>query len=602
MDIQNRFSVTFDAGTIPYSGTFPNVTLVRPFEANGDGYTDILLLTDNYGNTDQRSNAYLLTGRSDGGFDLAAELPGRYVPRDFTFGDFNGDDVTDFFVAYTGPDVWPAPGERDVLMLSHGGSWVSSSVPSPANGFSHSTASGDVDGDGDIDIVVMTNGNQTNAQPYFLLNDGDGNFTTDRTRLPEAVATQNDDSSPYRQQWVELADVNGDGLLDLLVGKQENVGAETPRYSQIYFNQGAGQFEDAHAVRVPDHSALSGRQEVIDINVVDLDNDGREEVIYLSQGRSENGYTDEWALQIFAVSNAGRISDVSQRWFGEEGGFFEGGAIPYFLEFEDVNGDGLVDILPYMNGGGGSLDEVPLLFLNGGEGVIETFDVSDIAPDLSFLFGTSYMPVLDDNGFRMLSFGSNGQGEINFNEVALTDDLPTLTPRLFTTGTGRRDRLNGGEGQDTLNGAGGNDTLRGADGHDRLDGGTGRDRVFGGDGNDRLVGGSQADRLYGENGHDMIFGQGGNDRLDGGRGNDVLVGGGGADVFVFSSGHDVVRDFGGNDVLDLSSARGIRGYWDLTHQHMSETDTGIVIEAAGGNSITLLGLSLEDLSRGDFQF
>lgn len=245
-----------------------------------------------------------------------------------------------------------------------------------------------------------------------------------------------------------------------------------------------------------------------------------------------------------------------------------------------MNGDGLVDILPYMNGGGGSLDEVPLLFLNGGEGVFETFDVSDIAPDLSFLFGTSYVPVLDDNGFRMLSFGSNGQGEINFNEVALTDDLPTLTPRLFTTGTGRRDRLNGGEGQDTLNGAGGNDTLRGADGHDRLDGGTGRDRVFGGDGNDRLVGGGQADLLYGENGRDMIFGQGGNDRLDGGRGNDVLVGGGGADVFVFSSGHDVVRDFGGNDVLDLSSARGIRGYWDLTHQHMSETDDGIVIEAA----------------------
>ena len=81
MDIQNRFSVTFDAGTIPYSGTFPNVTLVRPFEANGDGFTDILLLTDNYGNTDQRSNAYLLTGRSDGGFDLAAELPGQSTQR-----------------------------------------------------------------------------------------------------------------------------------------------------------------------------------------------------------------------------------------------------------------------------------------------------------------------------------------------------------------------------------------------------------------------------------------------------------------------------------------------------------------------------------------
>lgn len=602
MAISDQFTITFDAGTIAYSGTFPNVGLLRPFDANGDGFTDILLLTDNYGDNSSTYNGYLLMGQSGGGFENGAELPGRYVPRDVTVGDFNGDEIPDFFVAYTGPDIWPAPGERNVLMLSDGDGWVSASVPSPSNGFSHSTSSGDIDGDGDLDIFVMTAGNQNNAQPYFLINDGEGNFTINRSLLPDLIATQNDDSSPQRQHWAELADVNGDGLLDLLVGKQENVGAEITRTSQIYFNQGAGQFDDAHSVAVPDHASLRGRQEVIGINVVDLDNDGRDEVVYLSQGRDQNGYTDEWALQVFEISNSGRLTEVSARWFGASGGFFEGGAIPYFLEFEDVNGDGLVDILPYMNGGGGSLDDMPVFMLNGGDGVFETISVSDIAPDHSFLFGNSFTPVVDETGVRLLSFSSSNQGQITFTEVALTGTLPSFTPRLYSEGGRQRDVMDGGAGDDTLKGVGGNDLLRGADGNDTLDGGNGRDRLYGSDGNDRLLGGGKGDRLFGGDGRDMLFGHSGSDLLDGGRGNDVLVGGGGADVFVFSVGHDVVRDFGGRDQIDLSGARGIRSYRDLMANHATETDQGVVIHALGGHDITLNGVTLDDLSRDDFLF
>ncbi|WP_420003782.1 FG-GAP-like repeat-containing protein [Arenibacterium sp. LLYu02] len=602
MAISDQFTITFDAGTISYPGTFPNIGLLRPFDANGDGYTDILLLTDNYGNADSTYNGYLLMGQSDGSFELGAELPGRYVPRDVTVGDFNGDEIPDFYVAYTGPDIWPAPGERNVLMLSDGDGWVSASVPSPATGFSHSTTSGDIDGDGDLDIFVMTAGNQDNAQPYFLINDGTGHFTLNRALLPDLVATQNDDSSYYRQQWAELGDVNGDGLLDLLLGKQENAGDPNARYSQIFFNQGGGQFDDDHSVIVPDHAKLRGYQEVIGINLVDLDQDGRDEVIYLSQGRRENGYTDEWALQVFETSDTGRLTEVSSRWFGAEAGYFDGGAIPYFLEFEDVNGDGLVDILPYMNGGGGSMDHSPVIFLNGGEGVFETIDVSDIAPDKSFLFGNSFAPVVDETGLRLLSFSSDNQGQITFTEVALTGTLPDFTPRLYREGSKGRDVLNGSVGADTLKGGGGSDMLRGGDGNDTLDGGSGRDRLYGGNGNDRLQGGGQADRLFGGDGRDLLLGQGGNDSLDGGRGNDTLVGGGGADTFVFSEGQDLVRDFRGRDQIDLTGASGISGYSDLMANHISETDRGVVITADSGDSLTLAGLTLDDLSRGDFLF
>lgn len=189
----------------------------------------------------------------------------------------------------------------------------------------------------------------------------------------------------------------------------------------------------------------------------------------------------------------------------------------------------------------------------------------------------------------------------------------------------KRDILNGGDGDDTLSGDAGNDLLKGASGNDVLDGGlgndtlrglAGRDRLNGGDHSDRLYGGGKRDFLLGEDGNDFLHGEAGNDVLKGGKGRDVLVGGagndllvgnGGADTFVFDDmiGADRIRGFAAtNDAekIDLSQVTAITDYTDLVDNHMAQVGVDVVITAAPGETITLLGVDIDDLGQGDFLF
>ena len=565
MDVRDRFELRFENGALTLPVTMPNVTLVQMLDANDDGIGDVLIASDNYGDDSRDYPAYLLLGASDGTFSIGAQLPGRYVPRDMTTGDFNGDGVTDFFVAYTGPDTNPAPGERDVLMLSDGkGGWKPTAFPNPANGFSHSVTSGDIDGDGDLDIYVQTNGNGDNAQPFLLLNDGSGGFTLNRSLLPESLATQNDWSSMHRAHWAEFADLNGDGLVDLITGKQEQPG--TPRASMVYFNTG-GRYDDRRAIVVPDHPRLKDAEEVISIRTADLDNDGKDELIVLGQGRRDGlGYTPEYAIQVFKVGAKGALFDQSARWFGPDAGYFEGGNLPYFLDIRDVNGDGLLDVLPFMPGGGMDSANVPVVLLNGGQGVFETITAADIDPDRTFMFGNSSLPLMVDGDLRFYSFDVQNGDQLGYGVYLQTAPLPDFTPRIWREGNAGNNTFPGGAGDDWLFGRAGNDAIRG-----RL----GADEIRGGTGNDRLWGQAGADQLHGEAGADTLSGGAGNDVLRGGAGRDVLIGGNGRDRLFGEAGPDVLRGGAGADHFFFRKAYGTDRIADFQDDvdkiHLSKT-------------------------------
>ncbi|MDF1670264.1 MAG: CAP domain-containing protein [Roseovarius sp.] len=195
---------------------------------------------------------------------------------------------------------------------------------------------------------------------------------------------------------------------------------------------------------------------------------------------------------------------------------------------------------------------------------------------------------------------------------------------LLDGGTGN-DLLDGGNQADNLYGQAGNDTLRGGQGFDRLFGGEGddflrggseSDGLFGGSGDDTLNGESGNDRFFGEIGDDLIDGATGSDTLGGGAGFDTLIGGAGndllmgnfnADRFVFADGHgnDVIGDFDALNVfeaIDLRSVSAITDLADLYRNHMTQTDANVVIDTGGGNSITLNGVSMNDLDSTDFIF
>ncbi|SOD98720.1 hypothetical protein [Caenispirillum bisanense] len=116
---------------------------------------------------------------------------------------------------------------------------------------------------------------------------------------------------------------------------------------------------------------------------------------------------------------------------------------------------------------------------------------------------------------------------------------------------------------------------------------------------DDLLQGDVADNLiHGGAGNDTLEGGAGIDLLNGGAGDDTLTGGEGVDVFSFDSGsgNDTVTDFVvGTDVLMIGAGYGfVDAAGVLTAA--ADTDVGVVITLAEGETVILQGVSLADLT------
>ncbi|MEZ5806656.1 MAG: M10 family metallopeptidase C-terminal domain-containing protein [Zhengella sp.] len=241
--------------------------------------------------------------------------------------------------------------------------------------------------------------------------------------------------------------------------------------------------------------------------------------------------------------------------------------------------------------------------------------------------------------------GDTATGFENVTGSALSDTLTgDWRANVIDGGAGDDTILDGG-GNDTLSGGGGagNDTIEGGRGADTLDGGGGTDtlsyagssaavdvrlygysKIFasGGDaegdtaiGFENLTGSAHGDTLTGDwranvidggDGDDTIIDGGGNDTLIGGAGNDVLSGGAGDDLFVFAEGfgQDRITDFDASSAgerIDLSGVSAITDFADLQGM-MSQSGTDVLIDAGGGDTITLAHVALADLDASDFVF
>jgi Ca2+-binding RTX toxin-like protein len=121
---------------------------------------------------------------------------------------------------------------------------------------------------------------------------------------------------------------------------------------------------------------------------------------------------------------------------------------------------------------------------------------------------------------RIRAVGREGEDTLMVSEFAFGLAVPTLLDGGGDddqlTGSDRRDRLLGGEGNDRLDGRRAGDELYGQIGADWIDGARGHDRLIGSFGPDVLIGGTQGD---------LLRGAGGKDRLDGQQGRDDCYGG-----------------------------------------------------------------------------
>lgn len=116
---------------------------------------------------------------------------------------------------------------------------------------------------------------------------------------------------------------------------------------------------------------------------------------------------------------------------------------------------------------------------------------------------------------------------------------------------------------------------------------------------DDLLAGDVADNLmHGGTGNDALDGGAGIDLLDGGAGDDVLTGGDGTDIFVFGAGggNDVVTDFvAGTDVLMIGAGYGFTDAAAVLAA-ATETEAGVVVALGTGETVTLQGVALADLT------
>lgn len=246
----------------------------------------------------------------------------------------------------------------------------------------------------------------------------------------------------------------------------------------------------------------------------------------------------------------------------------------------------------------------------------------DDAANTNFAAATS-TDSADDDGSDVL-YGGDGDDTLLGGgwKDDVSDDGQYSDGEAVTTGLGQ-DGLWAGGGNDLIIAAAGDDNLGGGAGDDTIDGGAGNDIVYGGsdagdtgtndvirggEGNDTVFAGAGNDSLNGGEGNDNLFSGGGSDTVDGGNGADTLWGGGGddrftggagADLFVFASGHgdDVVTDFNvAEDVLRLSGTTTDFTDADSVLAASSIVQGNLVIDLGGGDSLTLVGLQLSDVS------
>lgn len=161
------------------------------------------------------------------------------------------------------------------------------------------------------------------------------------------------------------------------------------------------------------------------------------------------------------------------------------------------------------------------------------------------------------------------------------------------------DDLRGGFGRDLLNGSGDDDAVRGFEGDDRLFGGGGNDTLLGGDNNDSLIGGGGADRLKGDAANDTLNGSFGADSLTGGAGDDVIE-------FRKTHGADIVDDFAAGaaseDVIKLIAFGTAFDSFAEVIAASAQAGADVVIDFGGGDTLTLIGVTLGSLHTDDFTF
>ena len=156
---------------------------------------------------------------------------GCVTARKLLVADFNGDAKPDVFVACTGIDTHPFPGENQRVLLSQADGTYKN-VLLPFKAYAHGAAAADFNGNGYASVVLA---DQTvAATTYMLVNNKDGTFKQDFTRLPTTLSN--------KLVWtVELINT-GSGKYDAILAGADPASSRDAIQPTIFHNDGNNYF------------------------------------------------------------------------------------------------------------------------------------------------------------------------------------------------------------------------------------------------------------------------------------------------------------------------------------------------------------------------
>ena len=313
-------------GTFQAARTYPTgytaMIAVAVADLNGDGKLDIIASTSGDCLPDPCINhVIVLLGNGDGTFQPPISFPSTYDTITLAVADVNGDGKPDLLVnnSFVNPDL-SGDGGVTVFLGNGNGTFGDAQSYDSGSPAAVSMTMGDLNGDGKADVVI----GHENNKIAVLLGNGDGSFQAAQTYdsgafagvegvaiadvngdgKPDLIATDECPTSPCHKAAVSVllgngdgtfqaaqldgiglhlgafvaavasADVNGDGIADLIVG-DDTPGSPEGSPVGVLLGKGDGTFSDLRY--------YTGASIGISLAVADVNGDGKPDVLIGSQ-------------------------------------------------------------------------------------------------------------------------------------------------------------------------------------------------------------------------------------------------------------------------------------------------------------------------------